>query len=159
MARGGLVAVIGGVVAIIAFFALPYLSIGFLGSYTGAQVAGLIGAAGDRGSTIATFMWLIPILGLLAAVLGGVMLARAANLPTNLARGLAIAAILIGLVGALVLIVPIVRADSLNTGGFDVAQLALGFVSFGYWATLLGMVVVLAGGISAIATRATAPIH
>jgi hypothetical protein len=139
---GGQITLIGGIVGLIAFFLLPYLSLGVL-SYSGVQLAGFASQLGASGDTL--LIWLIPVAGLAAAIQGGRMISRASQMQP--ARGLAIGAAVSGGVGVLVLFLPFVSSSG------SAAQIALSFVGFGYWVTLLGLGAALVGGIIALASK------
>ena len=126
---GFIVAGSGAVVALLAFFALPYASLGGWLSFTGAQLAGM-----DEGSSL---LWLIPLTALIAVMVSAWSIwGKPASQKTLKKSGLILA--LLGVVSAGLLFIVLLRASEYSS-----------FIGGGFWITLLALIAICFGGYGA----------
>jgi hypothetical protein len=143
---GFIIASCGGVVALFAFFLLPYLSLGFLGSLTGAQLASVNNQL-IQGMGV---LWLEPLVA--AAVIGiaiySIVKSQRDELDKQVANGLAVALILLAGITLFVLFLRYLSdaQPPQSESGFAGPSLA-SFYGAGMWIYFLAMLAVLAGGI------------
>lgn len=120
-----MVAVGGAALGALAFFALPFITFGFLGSITAAQATGARGSSG--------LLWLVP----LCAVIGGAFaVAALATSGYQPSRGKGALLIALGFIPAAFLLL-------IYVGGSQYS----GFIGSGLWVMLLGMLALAVGGI------------
>ena len=127
---GFIVAGSGGVVALIAFFALPFASLGGWLSFTGPQLAGM-----DEGQS--SLLWLIPAAALIAVILSaGSIWGKSASQKKLKKNGLILG--LLGAVAAGLLFVVLLNASEYSS-----------FLGGGFWLTLLALIAICVGGYGA----------
>lgn len=145
---GFLIAAFAGLVALFAFFFLPYLSLGFFGSFTGSQLAGMNNQF-IQGTGI---LWLEPLIA--AAVVGiavyPIVKSQRHEMDKQAAGGLAVTlTILSGITLSVLLIKYVIDAQpptSESNPGYAGPSLA-SFYGAGMWLYFLAMLVVCIGGI------------
>lgn len=155
---GGRVTLGGGGLALFSFFLLPYLNVGSLDSLTGWGIASGIArfvpaTDSDLSSRMLVLIWLIPLLAVVTGILGFMLTARHAYGEARPARGAAIGVTMSALLAVLCMLLPISGLVAVNglKSSFGIGSAALArFVGFGYWLTILGMLVALAGGVIAL---------
>lgn len=172
MVRGFIVATVGNVVAVLAYFALHYIEIPLAGGYSGSQLAGLISAAYSFASNAcstfqqagsatscsvppfdpALVLWAEVALAAAAAVLAGLQWFRVRQ-SGELGNRRATVGILVCSLLSLLLIVGLVLIlqasanvllSQANTGG---SVDLIPFLGIGYWLMLLGTVAGFVGAI------------
>lgn len=169
-ATGAAVASVGGIVAVIAYFALPYVNLGILGSLTGAQTANLIDSAYSAAQQFSSYssaystgttpsssgggvspgliLWAEVIL---AGIAGGIALTqwlRSRNGGAPPARGGMIAVLITALVSLLILLYQLVGLESSTLG-----QMLASALGFGFWLMILGMLAAVSGAIAQMRAR------
>lgn len=127
--RGPVTALVCGVGSIVAFFGMPYLTVMGLVSATGGQLAGL-----SRGAS--ALLWVIPIVGVTAAIAGLISLSR--NEPAKNASGCLVAG---GVLGGLVLLALILVLHH-SLGEFSSAV----STGIGFWLTGIAMIGIVVAG-------------
>ena len=129
---GNITALTGGILATLAFFLFPYISLGIFGSYTAVQLAeGIFGSS-------APVLWLELLVALAVMALAGLSWSgrsRLASLPI----------VLMGLSGVTLLI--ILGVYMAQTQQQSLLGSAAAFYATGFWLYVVGIAVVLAGGI------------
>jgi hypothetical protein len=129
---GNMTALAGGILALLAFFLFPYISLGIFGSYTAVQLAG-----GIFGLHMPA-LWL----ELLAAL---VMLALAGYSWSRREGSASWSMLLVGLSGVtllVILVIYVIQSQQRSLFGSDAA-----FYATGFWLYLVGLVAALVGGI------------
>ena len=130
---GNVLALCGGILATLAFFLFPYISLGIFGSYTAVQLAN-----GVFGSSAAPSFWLELVVALVIVALAAVAWHRpgpSAVLPS----------VIIG-VSSLTLLV-LGATYVMQSQQQSLFGSAASFYSTGFWLYLFGIVVALVGGI------------
>ena len=135
---GCIVAAGGGALVLLSFFVLPTVSVGFLGSLTGAQLTSLSSqlSSSEQSTGWTAIFWLVPVVAAVAIGLSAwIAYAESASMKakTN-------AAISLGAAGVVAGVLVLVLLIAVTNQGF-------GFVlSSGAYLTLLGLVIVAVGG-------------
>jgi hypothetical protein len=159
---GSIMAGIGGIVGLLSFFFMPYLSYGFI-SATGQQLASLGYQAGSQYNSSSfgydnnqtqfnglLFLWLLPVIAGIIILIAGVILLSRGGAGKKVAAGwliaLAVLAIL-GLVGAYVYL----TAQIQNSTSSPVTLTSV--IGSGIWVYIIAMIAVIVGGI--IQTRSS----
>ena len=154
---GYIIALIASLVALLAFFVMPYISVGFFGSATGVQIVTTIIQAlqisssspfnpGNNQATWLLLIVLLPVVAAITALIAGVQMSRGRR------AGKAGAAWLI-ILGGLILAglgVLYFYLSSVTPAGFPISITSL--LGIGYWVNLLAMIAVIIGGILALKT-------
>lgn len=155
---GALLAAVGGGLVVAAYF-LPWISFGSVmerasASLSGATLPGFVstatflGGLASGGTAVGPFaglLWLVPLLGAVAVAVAILALgARRVRRPAGALH------LLLGLVGLIGTGVIAWRLAGLVRGGLGAM---LGFIGLGLWLTLLGFVLLLAGGARGLAAR------
>ncbi len=157
---GYVIALIASLVALLAFFVMPYISLGLVGSLTGVQifttviqalqtVSSFPSSSFNPGNNQATYLLLIvllPIVAVITAIIAGVQLSRGERTGKAGATWLIILGglTLAGLIGVYIYLA------SNTPAGSPVSITSL--LAVGYWANLLAMIAVIIGGILALRT-------
>ncbi len=158
-AGSGVVALTGAV-AVISFFALPYIDAGLLGSYTGAQVANLISSVysaasssynifstsqptAQSGFNPALFIWAEALLAAIAVALSAWQWFATNDSGDPPRRGVVIGVLIATLLSALILLYQFVGLQSSSIG-----QAVASVLGFGYWLMLLAMLCAVGGAIA-----------
>jgi hypothetical protein len=150
---GFITAVIGGIVGIVSFFAMPYLAYGFI-TATGQQLASLGYQYANQNSTSYSsnssqynsllLLWLLPVIAGLIILVAGIQLFRSNDTGKKASAGwligLAIIAML-GLIGAYIYITIQIQ----NTTSSSVSLTSV--IGSGIWMYMIAMVAVIVGGI------------
>jgi hypothetical protein len=159
---GYLLALLGGVLGLIAFFSMPFVSVGFI-SFTAQQLA----TYGNQATTLTNqsnqlqLFWLEPVVGLLICLVAGYGLFRslgvgqqpvAPGMPARADQGMLIAGVItliLGVVASLALMVLYAQAaQGFSTDGTSYSLTS--FLGSGFWAFLIGMLLAIAGGVMAL---------
>jgi hypothetical protein len=130
----------GSVVVLVAFFALPAISLGFLGSLTGAQITSLSGDVSSDGTSLAWTVgfWLVPVFAVVSIVLCA-WIASSASASRGSTRTAASVVATYGIAAGILLLLALIA----------LTEEGLGFaLSGGAWLMLLGLVAVATGGIA-----------
>lgn len=152
---GFITAVIGGIVGIVSFFTMPYLSYGFF-TATGQQLASLGYQYANQYSTSYNsnssqynsllLLWLLPVIAGIIILVTGIQLFRSNDTGKKAASGwligLAIFAIL-GLIGAYIYIT--IQIQNSTTSSASVSLTSV--IGSGIWIYLIAMAAVIVGGI------------
>ena len=157
---GYAIALMASIVALLAFFLMPYISLGLVGSLTGIQifttviqalqtVASFPASSFNPGNNQATYLLLVvllPIVAAITAIIAGVQLSRGQRAGKAGATWLVILGglTLAGLIG-----VYIYLASNTPTGS-PVSYTSL--LAGGYWVNLFTMIAIIIGGILALRT-------
>lgn len=158
MLSGGRLALGGGALALLSFFFLPYLNVGSVGSLTGWSIASgatryVPNGASDLSSRMLFMIWLIPLLAAVATILGFMLAARDSYGEVGTARGAGIgviAGVLLAMTGMLLPVLGVTSLSSLRTSLGIGSSALIQYVGLGYWLTILGLVIALAGGVLAL---------
>ena len=124
---------------LIAFFALPAVSLGFLGSLTGAQLTSLSAELPSDGSgpTWIVAFWLIPVLAL-ATIGASAWLISSTSAASGARKTAAVGMAAYGIAAGIFLLI----------GLLSLTEEGLGFaISGGAWLMLLGLIAIAIGGI------------
>ena len=143
---GPLIAAGGGLLAVLAFFFLPYLSLGFLGSLTGVQVASI----SNRYLQSTGILGLEPIVAAAAFGIAVYLIVKGQKqeIDQQVAKGLAMTLIVLSGITVLIVfikyIVDLQPAIQMPSGAAGPALAS--FYGAGIWIYFLGMLAVLIGG-------------
>lgn len=141
---GAITALVGGLVTLLAFLAMPVVTLPFVGSITGAGLAGL---ASQQGAGSFALLWLVPLAAAGVAGIGAWQL-FAPSIPFGASRRASM--VVLALAGATVLAyiaaLAVVQSEISRSGASQAGISAGGLVGAGFWIALLGM---LAAGIAA----------
>jgi hypothetical protein len=131
----------GGLLALLAFFAMPMAQVPFLASITGADLAGLPGEAGA-----VRLLWLVPIAAATVAGLAAWLLLGSP--PVAQARRAAGSVVLLAVAVLLAYLIAFAAVQNgINeTGTSSIGVGASDLTGAGFWVTILGMLVALIGG-------------
>ena len=143
--------VVGGLLALLAFFTMPYIAYGFI-SATGSQIAGgLNGLAPGYG-----MLWLEPVIAALVVLIVGIQLFGSQSSGTEVGQGVATGVVVVSALTLLIVFCKYLFVDTQGTTTTD----SLGITSTspamaslygsGFWVYLVGIVVILVGGILAM---------
>lgn len=144
---GQVVSLVGAVLVILAYYALPVVIVPFVGSITAPTLAGLAPEAHSL-----ALMPLVPIAAIVGIGVSVWMLAKAA--PRTRRIG-AIVLIVVAALTALAYLVPLVRLQGeLSESGVssELGVSATTFTGIGFWAGLIGAILVGVGGILELTT-------
>lgn len=132
-----LVAIAGGVLALIGFFALPLVSLPLFGSLTGAQVTSLASQSADYGSGLGWIgvFWLLPVFAVVA-----IALAAWTGCASTAAAGEGRGALILGVCGVAAGVLQLIGVLALSNHGLGFA------ISGGAWLTLIAFLAVAVGG-------------
>lgn len=163
-ASGSAVAAVSGGIAVLSFFALPYINLGIFGSLTGAQVTNTIsnlyslstafsqsaqystsGAPTSSGTGIdpSLFLWLEMLALAVAAGVGAWQWFRARNGGPSPSNGAAVVVLIGGLLGAAILLLQLIGLQSSEAGRLIASALGIGF-----WLMLISAIAVVGGAIA-----------
>jgi hypothetical protein len=152
-----LLAAVGGVAALIAFFALAYWGIsGGSASvtFTAREFAQASTNSGINQNVTFTLLWLVPICGAVGVLLGG---ARGLGQSVGAGSGGRLLLLIAGVVGVVVLVINALYINSQNSTSTAAAAARAGIsygFGLGFWLALIGLAVVAIGGfLSGRATR------
>ena len=146
--RGNLTAAIGGVVALISFFVLPYygISAGSLGSQSYSASDMTNGTYGGSGA-----LWLIPLLAIVAIAVACIVTFGIRSIQGLTPRNAAYAILGSGGLSALIFLYTLYAVNSKisqATNGLNLSSVGVSYgFSLGFWLTLLAMIAVTVGGI------------
>jgi len=150
---GAAVSLVGAALVVLAYYALPVVTLPFVGSLTAPTFAGL---APDARSLI-----LVPLVPIAAAVAVGVsvwMLVKAAAAGRRIGVGVLV---LVSALTGLAYLIPMLRLQGELAGAGLTAELGVSAVTFtgiGFWAGLVGALLVGIGGIlELVCTRSRTP--
>ncbi|MHA6783537.1 SHOCT domain-containing protein [Pseudonocardia saturnea] len=134
----------GGLLTLLAFLAMPIATVPFLGSITGAGLAGYSSELGSLG-----MLWLIPLAAAVVALVAGWQLFGSGPGPRRVAS---VASTLLAVLACVVYLVGLVQfgeaiSDSGGSGfGIDASDV----IGSGFWIGLLGSVVAVVASVAAI---------
>ena len=129
---GNMTALAGGILALLAFFLFPYISLGIFGSYTAVQLAG--GIFGLHWPAL----WLELLTALVVLALAGYSWSRHEG-------SAAWSILLVGLSGVALLVILVTYV--IQTQQHDLFGSDASFYATGFWLYLVGLVAALVGGI------------
>ena len=157
---GFIIAVVAGVVGLLAFFFLPFFSVfGFI-SLTGQQIASLT-SQNTNSQVLEQYQWLqllwaLPIAAVVVIALGLIpMLARQSR---SAARGEAVGLILVSGLMILGLIVRYIIDSQPISSSLAIRVSLASFYGSGFWAYAVAMIAALVGGILALRTPLQQPL-
>lgn len=152
---GNAVVTFSGVAAVISFFALPYISAGAFGSYTGIQVTNLINSLysaasefspttySSSGPNPSLLLWAEVILAALAAGTAAWQWYKSNDSGDPPSRGATVFILIAAAVSAAILLYQYVGLQSSALG-----QAFSSLLGFGYWLMVLAMLVAVGGAIA-----------
>lgn len=157
---GNAVVTFSGIIAVLSFFALPYINLGILGSYTGAQVANLVGSAysvatstpsyysatttaTQSGLNPALLVWAEVLLAGFAAGLAAWQWYRSNDSGDPPSRPAVVLVFIASILSVLILLYQVVGLQSSALG-----QAIASVLGFGYWLMLLAMIAAVLGGVA-----------
>jgi hypothetical protein len=145
---GGVIAIVGGVLAGLAYLVLPVATVPLLGSITAPSLAGEVGAGGS--------LALLPLVPVAAAATIGIGLWLWLGSPGSRARTVGASGILLcSVLTALAYLIPLNSLDNeITSAGADIFGIsATTFTGTGFWFTLLGAVLAAVGAAVELAGR------
>jgi hypothetical protein len=162
LAAGGALAALGGIGALIGFFAIPFYTISYsaLGASESQSVKGIdftkTGQSSAAGNVNYPTLWVVVAAAVVAICIGAYLTFGARNAAGSAIRGAGTSLVGLGLVSTGILFYVFTNfnskvhdaLNSLSAGG-STAGLSYGF-SAGFWLCVVGMVAALIGGIIAI---------
>jgi hypothetical protein len=145
---GFIIALIGGGLALLSFFAMPFLSFGGLISFTGQQIASLASQFSQYSSSSINgqafvVLWLAPVVSALILLVGGLQLRSSVQLSTR--KMAAWWMIALAVVGLLVYVGIYIYASSQIPSSSSISITSL--LGSGFWIYILSMVAVIVGSI------------
>lgn len=144
---GYIISEIGGIVALFAFFALPYISLGFLGSATGSQLANM-NSQFIQGTGA---LWLEPLVAVIIIGIAGYQIFRNKGgvIAAPAGKGGAVGLIILGALTLVALLIKYaIDAQPPSQSGYSYSGLTLASLyGSGFWTYAISMIIVLAGGI------------
>lgn len=161
---GLIIASLGGIVALLAFFFMPYVSYGYF-SFTGQQLASF-GSQANNGSgqlneqlSQLQVLWLEPVIAGIVVILAGYLLYKNLMNTVSLSsgRGGAISLAVIGGLSFVILLIVFAANSQPMQSAYGYSQPALAsIISSGFWVYAVAMLAVAMGGvISAAQTKSS----
>lgn len=157
---GFIIALIGGVVGLIAFFAMPFVSAFNFVSVTAPQLISLATESNSSSSSGQglVILWLAPVLAGIAVLIAAFQFRSTVQASSKRAGGGWLVAL--GILGVVIYIGILIYANSLfyssTSSGYNGPSL-LSFLGAGVWIYLIGMVGVIIGGAMGLSTK-SAPV-
>jgi hypothetical protein len=150
-------------VAVLSFFAVPYISVPLVGSLTGIQLANVLNAAhsaaqfsaetsqsSQPGFNPAWVLWLQVLVAAVITAIAGWQWARVGRSGASASRGASVAVLIVGASGLVLMILPLVVLQS-SAEGQVAASALFSLLAIGFWLMVLAMVAVIVGAIVQLA--------